>query len=463
MNGRNELNRILSDPDFQLLEIALNENSIFHILGIETRETGHSSFLRWLIDPSSEHGMGEKPLKSFLSIACSLLQETEEIDAEAFIDQCDVETLDYSNIRVEKEYKIDSGRIDVIVLLRGERNEDIPILIVEYKINAKETNDQTARYSAWAKKQPQYHKKNALLVYLAPQDNDFQGLSADFAVMDYGVYYDWLMYLENLQKTANASYLLTEFISCLKLEHPEHSETFDDLIKALLDKQAKSIEHIKRLVRGDLDATLSQIVEKHEAAFVRLDIILTNQKTLGYSVFINRIRNALEKAIGNQRWEANRGIGWLQLKNQLLTQKIKETISALSDANEKFDLRLQIAMDRPKTEKASLKVTFFGKVNVFHNDTDRQLGRALANSVRESLTDSDNVRLGAKNNLMVLSIDMRLPGVLDLEEDNETNYAKYEAVINESISKMKNVIPTLDNWVENQAQNVIETWIQEAR
>ena len=463
MDGRNELNRILSDPDFQLLEIALNENSIFHILGIERRETGHSSFLKWLIDPSTEHGMGEKTLKSFLSIACSLLQETEEIDAEAFIDQCDVETLDYSNIRVEKEYTIDSGRIDVIVFLRGETNKDIPILIVEYKINAKETNDQTARYSAWAKNQPQYHKKNALLVYLAPQDNDFQGLSADFAIMDYGVYYDWLMYLGNLQKTTNASYLLTEFISCLKLEHPEHSETFDDLIKALLDKQAKNIEHIKRLVRGDLHASLSQIVEKHKAAFVRLEIIPANQKRLGYSVFINRIRNTLEKAIGNQRWEGNKGIGWLQLKNQLLTQKIKETISALSDANEKFDLRLQIAMDRPKKEKASLKVTFFGKVNVFNNDTDRQLGRALANSVRESLTDSDNVRLGAKNSLMVLSIDMQLPGVNDPKEDNETNYAKYEAVINESISKMKNVIPTLDNWVENQAQNIIETWIQKAR
>ena len=63
----NELERLIVDnSDLEHLEDLIAEFNIFEVLGVQTRETRHSAFLAWLLDPSGNHGLGDYFLRRFL-------------------------------------------------------------------------------------------------------------------------------------------------------------------------------------------------------------------------------------------------------------------------------------------------------------------------------------------------------------------------------------------------------------
>lgn len=56
--------------DASLLEIRrlLGSANLFRILGTESRERWHSAFLAWVLDPNGSHGLGDFPLRRFLTL-----------------------------------------------------------------------------------------------------------------------------------------------------------------------------------------------------------------------------------------------------------------------------------------------------------------------------------------------------------------------------------------------------------
>ncbi len=66
---------ILKDPNYLKLYDYYSRETIFGILGVDRAENPHSSFLRWLLDVKSNHGMGSLPIRKFLSTVCLAVEK----------------------------------------------------------------------------------------------------------------------------------------------------------------------------------------------------------------------------------------------------------------------------------------------------------------------------------------------------------------------------------------------------
>lgn len=123
--------------------------NIFEVLGIQRKETIlHSPLLAELLNPQGRHGMGDKPLKQFLSDVCK-----------------DRFPFNTSNAKVETEffagYKDEEsktgGRIDILISDSAHN-----AIIIENKIDAEDQENQMYRYRDFGKR----HYKNYVIFYL---------------------------------------------------------------------------------------------------------------------------------------------------------------------------------------------------------------------------------------------------------------------------------------------------------
>ncbi|USK31517.1 hypothetical protein LIT32_25930 (plasmid) [Bacillus sp. CMF21] len=67
---KTKLNQLLSDSNFLRLQESFEKESLFQLLGFGHRETMHSSFISWLLSPTSSLNLGTFPLKRFLYYIC---------------------------------------------------------------------------------------------------------------------------------------------------------------------------------------------------------------------------------------------------------------------------------------------------------------------------------------------------------------------------------------------------------
>ena len=63
-----EILKLINSPAFQELTSYYNEKTMFSTLHVERNENRHSAFLGWWLNPGSEHGLGDAPLKLFLRL-----------------------------------------------------------------------------------------------------------------------------------------------------------------------------------------------------------------------------------------------------------------------------------------------------------------------------------------------------------------------------------------------------------
>jgi hypothetical protein len=144
-----DLNNFGKSQELKQLEKILNEPNIFNILKIEKRETLHSNFLAWLLNPKESHGLKDKFLKKILN---------------EFYKKDQYYGMDLSkNIEVTTEHVIDDGRIDI--LIKDLKNKKI--VLIENKIETKEHDEQLTRYKNWVEKNfSKTDYKEYVLVYL---------------------------------------------------------------------------------------------------------------------------------------------------------------------------------------------------------------------------------------------------------------------------------------------------------
>jgi len=128
---------LIKDDDFEKLELGLNEPNIFQILRISKKEIRHSNFLSWLLDPNSNHGLGNIVLRSFLK-------------------ELDIEKINLDNVEIRREWKF----IDLLIIL------DDLVVCIENKIFSDEHSDQLKRYKNIIEKE--FTDKKRIFVYLTP-------------------------------------------------------------------------------------------------------------------------------------------------------------------------------------------------------------------------------------------------------------------------------------------------------
>jgi hypothetical protein len=123
---------LVNNVELERLEGLLTEFNLFEALGVTRQELRHSDFLRFLLDPTENHGLGDYFGRVFLK-RCLAGTTGQEIGA------IDIDVSDLSDAVVERE------RLNIDVLLTSERCK--LLVAIENKVFSYEHSDQLERYA----------------------------------------------------------------------------------------------------------------------------------------------------------------------------------------------------------------------------------------------------------------------------------------------------------------------------
>ena len=142
---------MVSDPDFDRLELGLKKPNIFDVLKVETNEVRHSNFVAWLLDPNGSHKLGNIFLKRFLRqvFASNKFSSVSSIDVEAF---------PLEKVQIQREWK----NIDILI-----SSDEFYVVCIENKIFSKEHSNQLNRYKNIIEEN--FPNQIKTYVYLSPE------------------------------------------------------------------------------------------------------------------------------------------------------------------------------------------------------------------------------------------------------------------------------------------------------
>ena len=161
---------LYNDPLYQELNEYYSKTTIFNILGIERSENRHSSFLRWLLDNRSSHGLGDEPMKKFLRLYASKMEDGKEEEFRVMLLSGNY-TINMEKLVTEQTFA--KGRMDIYgeMVLRGSDGDSDEgkkvIFVIENKIYSGERDNQTPVYHEEILKRK--GKGMAVEVFLTPE------------------------------------------------------------------------------------------------------------------------------------------------------------------------------------------------------------------------------------------------------------------------------------------------------
>lgn len=221
-----------NDPDFQRLNSYYNRTTIFNILNIERRELSHSAFLKWLFDINGSHNLNDEPLKKLLRHIANaddcknILNETEKIKVDNVINAFLIGDYTIKDFNIETERAVvgceNKGRIDIfanfgIFKKKDESNKNTEekelekniVLVIENKIDASESNNQTTIYSEWVKEK--YKGYIPILIFLNP--NGEYCSSNEFITISYQDILEYVIEpLLNMETNDDTKIILEDYI-----------------------------------------------------------------------------------------------------------------------------------------------------------------------------------------------------------------------------------------------------------
>lgn len=146
---RKEISRFKNDSNVQKLNSYYQSKSLAEILGVSRKELPHSRFLAWLLNPSESHGLDTFSVKKFLDAIVLLSPHNVSKPNKMLFDSIITDDLTMGPVSVETEKSIVKiGRVDIFIEIEILHNDEIEKLqiVIENKVTASETNDQTNRY-----------------------------------------------------------------------------------------------------------------------------------------------------------------------------------------------------------------------------------------------------------------------------------------------------------------------------
>nr|ANG65675.1 hypothetical protein [uncultured bacterium G1] len=152
MNVKRKIVELYNDANYQALSAFYNKTTVLNVFGIERSENRHSSFLRWLMDSRSNHGLGNEPMKKLLRLYALAMPPEENVPLQnlLLVGDYDIVFSDYPTTEKSIDRRVTKkGRFDIwarMVLTDRQNNTLKAALVVENKIYSKEGADQTEDY-----------------------------------------------------------------------------------------------------------------------------------------------------------------------------------------------------------------------------------------------------------------------------------------------------------------------------
>jgi hypothetical protein len=429
MNPRVAIGRLISDPDFLALEDELRNQSVFHLLGVQDRERSHAEFLRWLLDPRGSHGMGSAPLRRFFLLAAS------SVAPGVMVDTVDIDGFDLDSVEVVTEVQIDGKRrLDIAVLDEQER----PLMIIEYKVDAAEGEDQTKLYATWAAgKQLNLAGREVLplLVFLCPDRDDDTAPAPPFIHMAYEPYCAWLAGLKPASERARQ--LVAEFRSCLAQREDVEAPELAQILERLQMTRAEEVAALTAATRAER-APLEGVLRRHDAVFQRIGIIVKRQFSLGESRFVEMVKNEIRSKLTPDLW--------LVTGDDSITARFKPALEVGEQVlGERALFKVALFINRP-TESGNapfrLSVRVAEAVPGLTEDETHELRSRAAASLRQALTATALGEHTAKN-ASVATVPIRV----DMSEGDTAQASEYAApAVWRAVEMFKAAEPVMLAW-----------------
>lgn len=146
---REEIVKFNNDSTAQRLKRYYYEKSYPEILGVSRRELSHSSFIAWMIDPKSSHGIGDFGIRRFLEILMTSKFWHGQENRSKFFDDLITGNFELHKSSIRREVDLEkNGRLDLLIELHLSINKENSYLrlIIENKVLSTEGKDQTNRY-----------------------------------------------------------------------------------------------------------------------------------------------------------------------------------------------------------------------------------------------------------------------------------------------------------------------------
>lgn len=465
------LNHLLASPLFARFETALQQDSIFDVLKINSRELSHASFLAWLLDPEEGHDAGEMPLKLFLLRAASVVA-SKGVSSE--ITPMVIDALDLSSAVVDCEYqftkdKSEKGRLDIVVDLPRDGKEINPLLVFEHKVFAEESGSQTDVYVAWANKNKFSHppvlegEHMPLMVYVAPMDPE-DPPAGPFVVFDYNQLSQWLDdVIANTGINRHGGFLINEYKACLRRLDlaPNHAAKAaqDDLHGDPVCH--KAIEVLQ--LGGDMLRRYDDHVTRHFNAFTRLGIQPTRVKSKGVSHTVIELRKRVVGVFKDSDWQLSGSTGSLAVDTSVFTACFKSAV--VHGGFEKYGWPyMRFYVGRPANGEAS--VEFFVGTNSGDDPTatmkTKEAVLQAAESLRKAITNAGlDYAKGRKGNKIAIC-KLRTPSIKNAADDTEELLAGHKSEIDKAVVFFEKLRPIVDQWFANDLPKLIANWNPEA-
>lgn len=218
---------IITDHDFEQIELSLREPNIFRALSIERKELRHSNFIAYILDPRENHGLKDIVLRKLLR---DIFSESKAINRTIF----DADYIDLQNIEIRREWR----NIDILIIL----NDDI--ILIENKVDTVDHSNQLKRYHKIA--EDIFSNKYRHYIYLTPFGSDPQDAEARDSYINYSyvqiseiiesilklysnsISQKIIFYLSDYLTTVRRELLMNDRLNDLALKvYNAHKEAFD--------------------------------------------------------------------------------------------------------------------------------------------------------------------------------------------------------------------------------------------
>jgi hypothetical protein len=124
---------IANNYELEKLEANLNEFNPLKILKVDQYEIRHSNILSWLLTPNENHNIGSSFLKKFLA---EVIIHNENLETKRTV--FEIQDMSYQDVIVKREW----NDIDIFIAIPSRKFA----IIIENKINAKESKGQLKKY-----------------------------------------------------------------------------------------------------------------------------------------------------------------------------------------------------------------------------------------------------------------------------------------------------------------------------
>ncbi|MCK5789167.1 MAG: PD-(D/E)XK nuclease family protein [Chlamydiia bacterium] len=305
-----KLHDLLIDPNFLELAKFRNRPNIFDTVAASHIELWHSAFIKWLLDPNSYLGLKDFPLKRFLFVILQFGRVTTPEQEKPGLMLGELENMILDSVEFETEFTDDKlrnpkgnkAKLDIIglsekVWIKSTEDTRSLRIIIENKISAKETNEQTKIYQQYAELSRENFDYD-FLIFLTPDESQSPA-SDKFIQITYQEICDYVIKpsLRHPELSDESQYLLEQYLINLgkpikgglvmALPNKEicqeiynaHKSILDEIFLVVKGKVPKSDSPKQKIRRANV--TLEQLIEKNILDLS--DTILANYKNEEYS------------------------------------------------------------------------------------------------------------------------------------------------------------------------------------